>query len=342
MHLLEHWIANNVRAVYSPYHEMLVSLHVLVNPEHHLSRLEWARKIRQTMDKEMLEQILFYGNASDEWFFAMDCEDAFCAESRYPEESIEQWALIDEGTFCCSILGNYRERRARLNRAAREILRRPRWHQKQLYHLLQAYQKDFFARELYTIEPWLVRSVKLCNNGFRKNPVETLQSIHPRFRVEEKGIKFLKSETYAFAYSELESITILPSTFVAPHLLIDIEQPGLIKVNKQVVIPSLKSEEQVPRDLLRKLQALDDPTRLVMVQAMLYQPYCTQQLTERFGLAKATISKHLKILEASGLLQSERSGHYVFYHTNAPVLEMIRVDLDQFFDQPKLDRGESH
>lgn len=340
MHPLEQWIRRHVKAVYSPYHELLVSLHVLVNPDHHLSRLNWVRNVHQNMDREMVDQILFYGKVTEEWFFAMDCEAAFYSDSRYVEESIEKWNVISEIQFCRFILGkSYEQSTSRQSKEARDILRRPKWHQKRLYHLLQAYQKDFFARELYAVEPWLVKAVNSCNTGFQEHPIETLRSIHPRFLVKEKYIQFLKARTYQFNYSDLNSITILPSTFIAPHLLIDTESPD-IKVDKQVIIPSTERVEETPQDLLRALKALADPTRLIMVRAMLYHPYCTQQLTEKVKLAKATVSKHLKVLEKSGLIRSERSSHYVFYRTNAYLLEMIRVDMDQFFDQPKIEKEE--
>lgn len=341
MHPLEQWIRQHVKAVYSPYHELLVSLHVLVNPDHHQPRLTWAQDVRKRMAPEMLKQLLFYGRATEEWFFPMDCEGAFQSAGRYPEESIEKWNVLDDRSFCRFMLGkNVRLSPGKQSAEAKDILRRPKWHRKRLYRLLMDYQNQFFARELYTIEPWLVTAVNSLNADLQKSPVAALRAVHPRFLVGEKTIQFLKARTYQMNYSELASITILPSTFIAPHLLIDIDSPD-IKVSRQVAIPSLDAISEPPKDLLRSLKALADPTRLMMVRAMLYHPYCTQQLAEKLGLANATISKHLKILEESGLIRSKRSSHYVFYQTNAYLLEMIRVDMDQFFDQPKLEKGET-
>lgn len=341
MHPLENWIVQHTHVECSPYHELLLSLHVLTNPDHHLPRLEWANATREAMDSEMRDQILFYGHVSNEWLFPMDCQHAFCADSRYPEDSIECWQLCDENQFLDALLGKTRGAMQYDPYAADRvaICQHPRWHRDRLYHLLQEYQQLFFAREWHTIEPWLVRAAAAYSKGLRQKPLEALRAVHPRFRVEEKGVRFLKAETYHRTYSEIESITIYPSTFVAPHLLIDIDTPR-IEVNLQVDIPTRSTQEDVPQDLLRRLRALADANRLRIMQALLSHPFCTQQLAERLQLSQATVSKHLKLLEATGLIVSERSSHYVFYRTNVMALEGIRVELDQFFDQPKLKNGE--
>ncbi|MDM5154251.1 DUF5937 family protein [Bacillus sp. DX1.1] len=39
------WFERHVKVVYSPFREMLLSLHVLSNPAHHVKRLEWAENL---------------------------------------------------------------------------------------------------------------------------------------------------------------------------------------------------------------------------------------------------------------------------------------------------------
>ncbi|MFD2692813.1 DUF5937 family protein [Sporolactobacillus shoreicorticis] len=48
-----------VHAVYSPYRELLTSLHVLNKPEHHLDRIEWANRIQKFLSAEMLHTLSF-------------------------------------------------------------------------------------------------------------------------------------------------------------------------------------------------------------------------------------------------------------------------------------------
>ncbi|MET1249851.1 metalloregulator ArsR/SmtB family transcription factor [Sporolactobacillus sp. STCC-11] len=333
---LEQWMIKHVEAVYSPYRELMTSLHVLTKPEHHLDRLEWANRTRQSLSSEMLNTLSFFGKVTDEWMFIMDCERSFGFENRYVEDSIEQWNHIDCEAFASFLLGTRRNLdRIQLNPDEREILRRPKRYQKMFYHFLHDYHTTVFARELYHIEPWMIRSVNQFNEEVQKDPIGALRSVHPRFIVGDQSVQFLKARTYTRSYEDLRSITIIPSTFIAPHLLIDIDTPDLF-VAKQLLVPSHDLQEGVPTDLTDKLKALSDPTRMRMARLMLYNPYCTQQLSDHLSLAKATVSKHLRILEDAGLIESRRSSHYVFYKTKARELEMIRVDMDQFFDRPKL------
>ncbi|MFT8311681.1 MAG: DUF5937 family protein [Sporolactobacillus sp.] len=117
----------HVQAVYSPYRELLTSLHVLNKPQHHLDRLEWANRTRQSLSAEMLNTLSFFGNVTDEWMFIMDCEQASGFENRYVEDSIEQWNHIDCEAFTSFILGTrHKLDHAHLNPEEREILRRPK------------------------------------------------------------------------------------------------------------------------------------------------------------------------------------------------------------------------
>lgn len=46
----------------------------------------------------------------------------------------------------------------------------------------------------------------------------------------------------------------------------------------------------------------------------------TSELAERFGLSAPTISRHLSLLEAAGLVSSERQGQRVLYRLNRDTL----------------------
>ncbi|MFT8311682.1 MAG: hypothetical protein ABF629_10990 [Sporolactobacillus sp.] len=120
------------------------------------------------------------------------------------------------------------------------------------YHFLHDYHTMVFARELYHIEPWMIRSVNQFNEEVQKDPVGALHSVHPRFIVGDQSVQFLKARTYTRYYEDLKSITIIPSTFIAPHLLIDVDTPDLF-IAKQLFVPSSGIEDGVPTDLTEKL-----------------------------------------------------------------------------------------
>ncbi|PEY32323.1 transcriptional regulator [Bacillus cereus] len=311
------WFQRHVKVVYSPFREMLVSLHVLCNPAHHVKRLEWAENILNQMDQEEKEILYEINKNSDDWFRFIDWCSEFQAEV-YVEEGIEKLRITDIKSFQSFF---------------------PKLEKEMVCNFLYQYHQRYFARELFQIEPWLEQSVYDVKETIKQNPLLLSKRLHPRFLIDEKEITFLKARTWQYCYEDLSAITLYPSTFVAPHLLIDNLISTHIKVYYEVEIASSYVDE-VPKDLMRILQAISDETRLKMLRDLSFQSFCTQQLTERYSLTKSTVSSHLKMLESTGLIQKERKGYYVFYKTNRERLEQIRVDIDQFMDFPIVQKSE--
>ena len=65
-------------------------------------------------------------------------------------------------------------------------------------------------------------------------------------------------------------------------------------------------------------KALADPNRVRMLLALRRGELCVCQLTELFGLAFSTVSKHLSILHHAGLIQSRKSERWVYYRLPGP------------------------
>jgi len=69
-------------------------------------------------------------------------------------------------------------------------------------------------------------------------------------------------------------------------------------------------------------KALSDPNRVRMLLALKDGELCVCQITELFGFAPSTISKHLSILHHAGLILSRKSERWVYYRlpgSSAPV-----------------------
>jgi ArsR family transcriptional regulator, arsenate/arsenite/antimonite-responsive transcriptional repressor len=67
------------------------------------------------------------------------------------------------------------------------------------------------------------------------------------------------------------------------------------------------------RDFLAITKALADPNRLRILLALRRGELCVCQITEMFGLATSTVSKHLSILHRAGLILSRKSERWVYY-----------------------------
>jgi len=76
-------------------------------------------------------------------------------------------------------------------------------------------------------------------------------------------------------------------------------------------------------------KALSDPGRVRVLLALRRGELCVCQITELFGLAPSTISKHLSVLHHAGLILSRKSDRWVYYRLpdkSAPVV--VREALD--------------
>ncbi|MEI6712834.1 MAG: metalloregulator ArsR/SmtB family transcription factor [Verrucomicrobiota bacterium] len=60
-------------------------------------------------------------------------------------------------------------------------------------------------------------------------------------------------------------------------------------------------------------KALSDETRIRTLLALKDGELCVCQITELFGLAPSTISKHLSILFHAGLVESRKDGRWIYY-----------------------------
>lgn len=60
-------------------------------------------------------------------------------------------------------------------------------------------------------------------------------------------------------------------------------------------------------------KALGDETRLRIMAMLEGNELCACQIIEVFDLANSTISRHLSVLKQAGLIQSRKSGRWIFY-----------------------------
>ncbi|MDR0345566.1 MAG: metalloregulator ArsR/SmtB family transcription factor [Nocardiopsaceae bacterium] len=78
--------------------------------------------------------------------------------------------------------------------------------------------------------------------------------------------------------------------------------------------------------LAQVFKALGDPVRLRLVSligAHAGGEVCVCDLTSAFDLSQPTISHHLKVLRAAGLIDSERRGTWVYYRLVPAALERM-------------------
>jgi len=83
------------------------------------------------------------------------------------------------------------------------------------------------------------------------------------------------------------------------------------------------------RTFMNITKALADENRIRALLALHHGELCVCQITELFGLAPSTISKHLSILSQAGLVTSRKDGRWIYYELpgkDAPVEVREAID----------------
>jgi ArsR family transcriptional regulator, arsenate/arsenite/antimonite-responsive transcriptional repressor len=66
------------------------------------------------------------------------------------------------------------------------------------------------------------------------------------------------------------------------------------------------------------MKALGHPTRLFIVEELAKAELCVAEMTELVGADMSTVSRHLSVLKAAGILEDERRGNCIYYQLLCP------------------------
>ena len=73
----------------------------------------------------------------------------------------------------------------------------------------------------------------------------------------------------------------------------------------------------------KTLKALSDPIRRDILEMLKSGRLSAGEISERFSVSAAAISKHLTVLKEADLIRDTREGKYIFYEINTSVLEEV-------------------
>lgn len=67
------------------------------------------------------------------------------------------------------------------------------------------------------------------------------------------------------------------------------------------------------KDFVKVMKALSDPNRVKIVKMLQYKKLCVCEIQVLLQVAQPSVSKHLKVLENSGIVESFKDGLWVNY-----------------------------
>jgi len=83
-------------------------------------------------------------------------------------------------------------------------------------------------------------------------------------------------------------------------------------------------DEQIIEFKSNLFKALGDNNRLLIVEALRNGELCQCEIIPLMGISQPAVSRHLKILEKSGLIRSRREGNKILYQIVDPrVIELV-------------------
>ena len=77
--------------------------------------------------------------------------------------------------------------------------------------------------------------------------------------------------------------------------------------------------------LQNTLKALSDPIRREILNLLKAGRMSAGEISDRFSVTGASISRHLSVLKEADLIRDTREGKFIYYDLNASVLEEIML-----------------
>ena len=78
----------------------------------------------------------------------------------------------------------------------------------------------------------------------------------------------------------------------------------------------------------RRFKALSEPARVAIVNRLAScGEACVCELVEVLGLAKPTVSHHLRVMREAGLIEHERRGTWMYYRLVPAAIDELRATL---------------
>ena len=86
------------------------------------------------------------------------------------------------------------------------------------------------------------------------------------------------------------------------------------------------NESEVLKTAMQKtLRALADPIRREILNLLKTGRMSTGDITEKFNVTGASVSRHLSVLKEADLIRDTREGKFIYYELNTSVLEEIML-----------------
>ena len=341
----------NIHFLCSQTVELIASLHVISESQHHTSCSNWYQRVSISLDVDLLDEITSFGKRYNQWSFIMDIADFFateddCNDFEKSYKLIRDMNIIDFSyIFLGATLIDSKE-------TVRRLLSNPSCLDKmeEVQKYIKAEDITYFLNNTEIVRNELLTIIEKYNNSFfnlewekhrwlydkhisqekkvfaNSDMINYILGLHNDLSFENNCFLMKKQTNFVVDADVIDEIWIYFSLFTYPHLMVNIYE-GKISIYENLIIPEASySLDQISISA----KAFGDPTRLRIVKMLLNNSLTNKSIAEYLQLTPATVSQHIRILKEIGILNAEREKNNIFYSINKNSLEIITSDLLQF------------
>lgn len=307
--VLDTFFYENTKVIvsYSSAWEMFFSMHVLSDPEHHVSRKNWI-EAKEKCYPDLVKELRELKHLTDSWLLVIDSEKW---SEIYKMEILEMLDFLKKK--------NIYQWNAWIKKNA--DLKMEIEHRNKILAVVKRYYEEIFKKEEIILRLYILRILQREKEKCQKEGLwKWCEKIHSRLKVDENEIIYRKDQEYRYEKKSIDTIVITASTFVHPHLWMSNDKNQL-EIVKSILVESIKLD--IPEEFANLFKVLGDKTRLKIISLLLKGVCTTKLLAKEIQLSEAAISKHLKIMWEAGLVKKQRNGFCVEYEFNMEVIDYI-------------------
>ena len=339
-------LTQRIQFVYSPLNELFRSLHVLLNSRHHGTNIDWVIRIQNKLTKEFYENLHYF-----QLFYELGVSPILLCDFRYHATTIEEEIqnlkkfldelstaqLIEhlekvisdrENSFIPTLARGLEWKNFSLNKD-NQLLSDLRKDASSVYQHLFSFV-DWYRQEIFD-ETWKSKDIQrkllteiqhqasfLRESGFKAmfNHLQ-IDRIHWR----KDRLLIIKPFNKDIQLKDSDSIMLLPSYFIWPHLFVESFNQGIAVTYDITEQPSYYNA--TPENLITIFKALSDPVRLQIMNYVIDKPSTTQSLAQILVMSNSSVSRHLQILKEANLLTTTKAKKFVLYEPTQLITQLM-------------------
>ncbi|MFJ4977548.1 DUF5937 family protein [Streptomyces coeruleorubidus] len=334
--------------------ELMASLHVLAEPEHHPEAAGWAARAAAAgpgLRDELSVFAPLWARFRCRLFFpralplAASLDEELAAVAALPAEDFLE--LVAPGVLGTSAQAMPPARELRAGTAAaedyarrclrrsyargelaRQLVAAPLELRDRLLAVLRAADTAFFAEDWRTLRTPLEDHAREVRRRLMvRSPADVLTELLPTAARVGPGerVRLDKLQTDEVKVAP-RPLVLVPSARVWPHLTVKNEYPSCVVV-QYAVRGTTPAEQLTLRDLHHRLMALTSPARMELCRHLLGEPITTSELAARLGSSEPQVSRALRTLRDAGLVRSTRDGKLVRHRLATDVIQRLGHDV---------------